>query len=72
MRIDLQDIRDVGIWVAMILYFFAISYLAEGGQSLLIFFFVIAFSILAIGGLIKSTSKFLEDYYSKKKDTSKL
>jgi len=71
MKIDKGDAKDVGVWVAFIMFLFAVSYLAEGGQNLFVLLFAIAFGLLAVKGIFQTLSEFLEEYYTKKRDARK-
>jgi hypothetical protein len=67
MKIYSQDVKDIGVWISFILFLFAVSYLAEGGSNLLVILFVIAFSALAIGGIMQSLSEYLKNIIPRKR-----
>ena len=71
MNIYKKDVVEISLWVVFVMFLFAVSYVAEGGQSLLILLFVIAFGVLATVGITQSLSEFLEEYYCNKRDTRK-
>jgi len=67
MRIYSQGVKDIALWIVFILYLFALAYIGDGGQSLLILLFVIAFSALVAVGILQSLSESLEEYYCEKR-----
>ena len=71
MKIYRGDVEDIGVWIAFIMFLFAVSYLVSGGQSLFVLLFAIAFGALAVKSILESLSEFLEEYYSKKRDARK-
>ena len=63
----MEDVKEIGLWLVFIIFLFAVSYVANGGQNLFVLLFVIVYGAVIVVGIIKSTCEFLEDYYSKKK-----
>lgn len=71
MHIYREDVEEVGAWIVFIMFLFAVSYIAEGGSSILVLWFAITFGTVAIIGILKSFSEFLEKHYSEKRDVRK-
>lgn len=71
MQIYKEDVKDIALWIIMILFFFGIAYLANGGSNIIIFLFVMVYGIIAARGLWQFTVKYLEEYFAKKGGTPK-
>lgn len=66
-----NDVEDMTIWTVFVLWLFALAYIGNGGQSLLINLFAVLFAIAVAIGLMQSVSEFLEDYYWRKREARK-
>jgi len=72
MKLSLSDdVKEMTLWIIFVLWLFALAYIGEGGQNLLINLFVVLFAIAVAIGLIQGVSESLEDYYWNKRETRK-
>jgi len=66
-----NDVEDIAIWIVCVSWLFALAYVGNGGQNILINLFAVLFTIALAIGLLKSISESLEDYYWKKREARK-
>ena len=67
MNIYRKDVGEISLWIVFVMFLFAVSYIADGGQNLLMILFAVAFGVLAIVGIMQRLSESLKEYYSDKK-----
>jgi len=71
MKIFRQDVEEVGIFIFFVMFLFSVSYIADGGSSLLAIILIIVFGILAATGMLANIGDLIRDHYSKKRHIRK-
>jgi len=66
MKIFRQDVEEIGIFIFFVIFLFSVSYIADGGSSLLAIIPIIVFGTLATTGILANMGDFIRDHYSKK------
>jgi len=61
----LNEIEEIYVWIAFVLYLFSLGYLGTGGQNMLVFLFVIIFTAIIIWGIWQAFSELLKNYNAK-------
>lgn len=62
----LNEIDEIYVWIAFVLFLLSLGYLGSGGKSLLVLFFAIIFALVVAIGIGQTMSELFKSYNAKK------
>ena len=62
----LNEIGEIYVWIAFVLFLLALGYLGSGGKCLLVLFFAIIFDLVVAIGIGQTMNELFKSYNTKK------